>query len=178
MVATKTAAAKTKAAAKQTVKQTAKTTAETAETVVDDVTKAAVGMFAANGIEVPEAFRSMTENGIAQARESYSQFKEKAEEATDLIEETFETARDGLVDLQHKSLDAAKQNTDAAFDYAKQMMGMTSIADAVQLQAKFAREQFESFVDYAKDFQTSATQVAEETARPAKKAYSQAVSAK
>jgi phasin len=166
----KTSATKAKTAAKQTVK--------TVETAIDDAASTVAGIFSTNGFEVPEVFRSMTENGISTARDNYSQFKEKAEEATDIIEETFETARDGVLDLQHKTLDAAKQNTDAAFDFAKQMMSMTSVADAIQLQAKFAREQFDTFVDYAKDFQSSAAKVAEQTAGPSKKAYSQAVSAK
>jgi hypothetical protein len=58
------------------------------------------------------------------------------------------------------------------------MMGTSSIADAIQLQAKFAREQFDSFFDYAKDFQSSVTSFAEEASKPAKKGYSQAVSGK
>ena len=175
MVASKTTpakatAAKAKTAAKQTVK--------TVESAMDDAANTVAGLFTTSGFEVPEAFRSMTENGISQARENYSQFKDKAEEATDIIEETYETARDGVLGLQHKTLDAAKHNSDAVFDFAKQMMGMTSVADAIQLQAKFAREQFDTFVDYAKDFQSSVAKVAEETATPSKKAYSQAVSAK
>lgn len=174
MVAAKTTA---KAAASK-AKTAAKQSAETVETAFDTAADTFAGMFATNGIEVPELFRSMAESGISQARENYAQFKEKAEEATDLIEETYETARDGVLGLQHKSLDAAKQNTDATFDFVKEMMGTTSIADAIQLQAKFVRKQFDSFVDYAKDFQASVTEVAEETARPSKKAYSQTVSGK
>lgn len=169
MATAKTTAAKAKTAAKQTTK--------TVENAMDDAAKAMTGVFDTKGIEVPEVFRSMAEKGVSQARENYAEFKNKAEEATDLIEETFETTRDGMVNLQHMALDAAKQNTDAAFDFAKQMMGVTAVADAVQLQAKFAREQFDAFVDYSKQFQSNVTKVAEDVARPTKSAFSKAVNA-
>ena len=169
MATAKTNTAKAKTAAKQTT--------ATVENAVNEAANAVAGVFDAKGFEVPEVFRSMAENGVVQAREHYAQFKASAEDATDLIEETFETARDGVMNLQHKALDAAKQNTDASFDFAKQIMGVTSVADAVQMQAKFAREQFDAFVDYSKDFQSRLTQVAEDTAAPSKAAFSKAVSA-
>ncbi len=168
MATAKTPAPKAKTAVKQTAK--------TVETVFDDATRSVMSAFETKNVEVPEMFRSMAENGVSQARENYAQFKAKAEDATDMIEETFETAREGVMTLQHQTLDAAKQNTDAVFDFAKQLMGVTAVADAVQLQAKFAREQFEAFVDYSKDFQSSVTKVAEDAARPAKAALSQTVS--
>ena len=174
MAAAKTTAKSTSAKAKTVAKQSV----ETVETAFEETADKIAGMFSSSGFEVPEMFRSLAETGISQARDTYSQFKDKAEEATDLIEETYETARTGVIDLQHKTLDAAKQNSDATFDFIKQMMGTSSIADAIQLQAKVARQQFDSFFDYAKDYQSSVTKFAEETAKPAKKAYSQAVSAK
>ena len=114
---------------------------------------------------------------VNQAREHYAQFKASAEDATDLMEETYETARDGMIDLQHKALDVAKQNADATFEFAKQILSVTSVADALQLQAKFAREQFDACADYSKDLQSTYAKIAEDTAAPSKAAISKAISA-
>lgn len=169
MATAKTTAANTKAAAKQTTATVEKAMTETVEAVAD--------AFNVKGFEVPEIFRSFAEKGVNQARDHYAQIKANAEDATDLIEETYETARDGLIDLQHKALDLAKQNVDATFDFAKEMLSVTSVADAVQLQAKFAREQFDACADYSKDLQSSIAKIAEDTVAPSKAAFSKAISA-
>ena len=169
MATAKTTAANAKAAAKKTTATVEKAVTETAEAVAET--------FNVKGFEVPEMFRSFAENGVNQARDHYAQFKTSAEDATDLIEETYETAREGMIDLQHKALDAAKQNADATFDFAKQFLAVTSVADAVQLQAKFAREQFEACADYSKEFQTSVSKIAEDTVAPSKAAFSKVISA-
>ena len=169
MATAKTTTANAKAAAKKTTETVEKAIAETAEAIAET--------FNVEGFEVPEMFRSFAENGVNQAREHYAQFKANAGDATDLIEETYETAREGMIDLQHKALDIAKQNADATFDFAKQILGVTSVADAVQLQAKFAREQFDACADYSKEFQTSVAKIAEDTTAPSKAAFSKAFTA-
>ncbi len=176
MATAKTNTAKAKAAAKQTTASVETAVTETVE-AVSETANAVADIFGAKGFEVPEVFRSMAENSVEQAREHYAQFKASAEDATDLMEETFETARDGALNLQHKALDAAKQNSDAVFDFTKQIMGVTSVADAIQLQARFAREQFDALVDYSKDFQSGIAQVTEDTTAPSKAAFSKALSA-
>lgn len=180
MATAKTTAAKAKSTAKQTTETVEKAVTETAENVEKVMTEAAEAVadaFNAKGFEVPEMFRSFAEKGVTQAREHYAQFKANAEDATDLIEETYETARGGMVDLQHQALDVARQNADATFDFAKQILGVTSVADAVQLQAKFAREQYEACADYTKEFQSTFAKIAENTAAPSKAAFSKALSA-
>ncbi len=127
--------------------------------------------FSAQGIEVPEYVRSASEKAIAGAREGYAKFKTAAEDATDLLEETFETARDGALDLQNKTLDAAKDNTDSAFAFAKDIMKVSSPADAIQLQTAFMRDRFEAMMDYARTLQETATGVAEATAKPTRDAF-------
>ena len=46
-------------------------------------------------LEMPTAFREMAEKGIAMAKESYDKMKNTAEEATDVLEETYSTASKG-----------------------------------------------------------------------------------
>jgi phasin len=152
-------------------------TAEKAKKTAKESAAQAAEAWRVPGYEVPEAFRAMTEQGIEQARESYSRMKAAAEEATDMVEETFETTREGVLALQLRSLDAAKAGTDAYFDLTRKLLGTRSVADALQLQTAFARDRFEAFVDYAKDVQTGVTKLSEETVRPAQDAFNKAMNA-
>jgi phasin len=162
---------KTRAAAKAAADTTEKT-ASAAKSAAKDMADAA---FAYPRIEVPEVFRSFAEQGLTQTREAYTRLKAATEEATDLIEESFETTRDGVREAQFKVLDAAQANAEATFELARKLLTVTSIADLVQLQTAFARERFEAFVDYSKDMQSTLTKVSAEASKPAKAIFDRTV---
>jgi len=44
-------------------------------------------------MEIPAAFREIAEKGVTQAKETYEKIKTVAEEATDLLEDTYATAQ-------------------------------------------------------------------------------------
>ena len=48
--------------------------------------------------ETPAAFREIAEKGIAQAKENYEKVKNAAEQATDLLENTYSNASKGASD--------------------------------------------------------------------------------
>lgn len=122
-------------------------------------------------VEVPDAFRSFAEQGSKQAKESYEKFRTAAEEATDVIEDTFESTRSGIVALNAKALDAAQANAEATFKFAREILTVKTFAEAIELQSSFFRSQFEALTAQAKDFQEVATKVAGEAAQPAKDAF-------
>ena len=45
--------------------------------------------------EVPAAFRDFAEKSVSQARDAYAKMKTATEDATGVVEDTFETAREG-----------------------------------------------------------------------------------
>lgn len=155
---------------------------QTAEAGAERVAAAAASMadradsaFAVAGFEVPEMFRNVAEQSLTQTREAYARMKSAAEEATDALEESFGKSRDGVLEFQKKSLEISQANADATFDLARQLLGVTSVTDAVQLQTAFMRERFESLVDYSKDVQATCEKVANEAAKPAKTLFDRAV---
>jgi hypothetical protein len=83
---------------------------------------AAKDVFSFPTFEVPEIFRSFSEQGLNQSRETYARMKNAAEDATDMLEESMETARDTIRDAQFKALDLAKATTDATFDFFRQLL--------------------------------------------------------
>lgn len=126
-------------------------------------------------LEMPEAFRSFAEQGLNQTREAYARMKAAAEEATDMLEDSMETTRESMREVQFKALDMAKSSTDASFELMKQLLTTTSVADAIQLQTAFARERFEAMVDYSKDMQATVNKASAEAGKPAKAMFDKAM---
>lgn len=163
------AEAKTTKAAKA-VKQPAKAAAAKDETVFDEAFTTMSGILGASGAQAPELFRTIAETGANQAREAYARVKTAAEGATDIMEETFENTRDGVLEAQHKALDVARDHTEATFEFAKKLLAVTSPSDAVQIQTGFVRDRFEAYIDYTKDIQAAATKLVQGASEPAKTA--------
>src|SRR3954462_1949227 len=68
-------------------------------------------------MEVPAAFREIAEKSVSQAKENYEKMKSAAEEATDVLEDTYATASKGAADYGLKLIETARLNTNAAFDF-------------------------------------------------------------
>src|SRR5262245_28718776 len=68
-------------------------------------------------MEVPAAFREFAEKSVSQAKDNYEKMKTVAEEATDVIEETYANATKGAADYGLKLIEAGRVNTNAAFDF-------------------------------------------------------------
>jgi phasin len=149
---TKTAAAAPKAPRAKTAK-----TAETSATAFPTFEA-----FTMPKMEIPAVTREMAEKGIEQARETYAKLKTAAEDATDLLEDGFETTRRGVLDFNHKAVDAAKSNTDATFQFVKDLFEVKTLAEAIELQTSFARSQFDAFSAQAKDLQEISSKLANE----------------
>ena len=117
-------------------------------------------------VEVPVIFRDMAEKTVAQARDGYAKMKTAAEEATDMVEDTYETAREGAFALSVKALDAAKTNSDASYAFAKDLFGVKTFAEAIELQTAFARKQFESVGAQFKEFQELSQKFVADATKP------------
>jgi len=123
-------------------------------------------------MEVPAAFRELAEKSVSQAKETYERMKSAAEEATDVLEDTYATATKGVSDYGLKIIEAARQNTNAAFDYATQLMTVKSLSEVVELSTAHTRKQFEAVTAQSKELAAIAQKVATETAEPMKESFS------
>jgi phasin len=125
--------------------------------------------------EVPPAFRELAEKGVAQAKESYEKMKAVAEEATDVLEDTYTTAAKGAADYNLKVIEAARANANAAFDYAKELLDAKSLSDFVELSTAHARKQFEAITAQTKELAALAQKVATDTVEPIKSGVDKAM---
>ncbi len=109
--------------------------------------------FPTPSFEVPAAVREFAEKSVSQARDAYDKLKTAADDATGLVEETIESAREGAFAIGLKAVDAAKTNSDASFSFARELFGAKTMSDVIELQSTFARKQFDTFTSQFKEFQ-------------------------
>ena len=126
-------------------------------------------------VEVPAAFREIAEKGLSQAKENYEKMKVAAEEATDMMEDTYATASKGASDYGLKLIEVARANTNAAFDLANELFKVKSPSEIVELTTAHARKQFEAMSAQGKELATLAQKVTTEAAEPIKNSVNKAM---
>jgi phasin len=119
-------------------------------------------------LEVPAAFREFAEKSASQAKETYEKMKTAAEEATEVLEETYATASKGASDYGLKVIETARVNADATFDFYTKLMAVKSLSEMVELSTAHARKQFETATEQTKALSALAQKVATEAAEPIK----------
>src|ERR1700684_1944218 len=125
-------------------------------------------------VEMPAAFREFAERGVAQAKDTYEKMKAAAEEATDVLETTYSTATKGASDYGLKGIEVARINTNAAFDFAGEVMAAKTLSELVELTNAHARKQLETLTSQSKELGTLAQKVATEAAEPIKSGMNKA----
>ena len=101
--------------------------------------------------EVPAAFRELAEKGVAQAKENYEKVKSAAEQATDVLEDTYSTASKGCASYGLKLIETTRANSDATFDLMSELMTAKSYSEMVELSSAFLRKQFDTMIAQARN---------------------------
>ncbi len=127
-------------------------------------------------MEVPAAFREIAEKGVAQAKEGYEKMKNAAEDATEMLEDTYAKASKGYSDYGLKLIETARANTNAAFDLFGEVLSAKSGSEVVELYTTYMRSQFDTVSAQAKELADHAQKVATETVEPIKESLTTAFS--
>jgi phasin len=125
-------------------------------------------------MEVPAAFRELAEKTISQSKENYDRLKQTAEQTTGMLEDAFSIYSKGSLELTSKIIDNAQAQANAVFEYAKSLMESKTVAEALEKQTSFAREQFETLTTQGKEIQELTTKIANDTSAPLKTAANKA----
>jgi phasin len=125
-------------------------------------------------LEVPAAFRDMAEKSISQAKDTYDKMKAVAEEATDVLQDTYATTTKGMSDYGLKLIEVARVNTNAAFDFVSELFAVKSCAEALELSTAHAQKQFGTFTAQTKELSTLAQKVATDVTEPMKEGVTKA----
>lgn len=132
-------------------------------------------MFAVPSMEVPAGVREFAEKSIEQAKDGYARIKTVAEDATDMLEDSFQTSRQGMVEINMKALDAAKENTDATFGYVRDLLKVKSFAEAIEVQTAFTQARVDAALAQSKEFQGLFVKVAADATQPAKDVFTKSI---
>ncbi len=137
-----------------------------------EIPKFEMPKFEMPSMEVPPAFREAAEKGIAQAKENYGKLKTAAEQASDVLEETYATATKGCSGYGLKLIETTRANSNAAFDLFGELLTAKSYSEVVELTTAYMRSQFDTVTAQAKELTEQAQKVATETAEPLKESIS------
>jgi phasin len=123
-------------------------------------------------VEIPAEFRDMADKSVSQVKETYEKLKSVAEDATDVIEDSFATARKGASELGLKMIEVARENSNSTFDFVTKLLNAKSLSEAVELSTAQTRKQYEAMKAQTKDLTTIARKVAADTAEPVRESLS------
>ncbi len=98
-----------------------------------------------------ESVRAALEKGVAESRAAFVKAKVSADEAANAFEQSFSAAKDGVIAINAKALEALRANTEANFEFMKASFAVKSLADLVALQSEFTRKQVDAMTGQAKD---------------------------
>lgn len=127
-----------------------------------------------HNLEVPGVVREIAEKSVQQARETYDKVKTAAEDATDIIEDTYTSTAKGMTEYSLKSLEMTRTNINANFDFMREFLSVKTLSEAVELQTSFARKQMESLSTQAKELSNVASQIAQDAGSPVKEGMQKA----
>ena len=146
----------------------------TFETSKFEMPKFEIPRFEIPNMEVPAAFRDFAEKNIAQAREHYEKMKSAAEEATELLGDSYATASKGCSGYGLKLIENTRTNCESTFELMSELLTAKSYAEVVELSSGYMRRQFEAMTEQAKDLAETAQKVAAETAEPIREGFTSA----
>jgi phasin len=131
-------------------------------------TKPAGSPFDKSRAEAPQALRQLAENGAAQAKETYAKMSAASAEASNLIQTSCATVAKGAMEYNAKVMEIACANANAAFDYARDLNGVRSPTQFLELTTEHARKRFDVFSVQTKELAALAQKVASEAVEPIK----------
>ena len=119
-------------------------------------------------METPQAIREMADKGTAQAKQAFAKMSAATAEASSVMQNAGATAAQGFKDSNAKVIEFARANSNAAFDYANELLAVKSPSEFIQLSTEQARKQFEVLSEQTKELTALSQKVMLETAEPLK----------
>lgn len=116
---------------------------------------------------IPEALEeSVAEKTVGQTREAYDRSKDALEASITTFESSFDVAGWGAAAFNHKIIDIARRNLNSGVDLANSLAGATNLAEIVELQAAYWRNQFSALTAQAEQVPALSTKVVADAGKP------------
>jgi phasin len=108
----------------------------------------------------PQVLREAAEAGAAQTRQAFEQVNAATSDATALMKDSYATAMRRAQDYNAKVIEFAQKNTEAAFAFARELSGVKSPTEFLELSTSHSRKQFETLSEQAQELATLAQKAA------------------
>src|SRR4029453_4182892 len=116
--------------------------------------------------EVPEQVRAFAEKGVSQARDGYANVKDAAEAHNGTIEAVFTSVNKGASAYSAKVMEFIKANSTSSLDFAQELFGVKSPAEALELWSSHTKKQLETCTAQARELAEFGQKIATEPAEP------------
>ncbi|HRY06613.1 MAG TPA: phasin family protein [Hyphomicrobiaceae bacterium] len=115
--------------------------------------------------EIPENLRQMAEDSVGQARDVCERFIGLTRQSQEQLARSQGEIAASALEVQSTAFFFAEQNIATSFDFAARLARASNLNDYVQLQADFAKSQFEAINQQAQELGVMLAQAAERTVK-------------
>jgi phasin len=123
---------------------------------------------------VPDSIHAFAQRSVAQTREPYERSKDTLRSVYESWEKSFGAVGKGAVAFNRKVIDIAERNINTGFEFAANLAGAKNLAEAMELQASYWREQFNELRAQAEEVQALTRKVSADVAEPIRSQFGEA----
>lgn len=131
----------------------------------------------ANPTEALDQFRTFAEESLSKSKEALEKAKAAFDDVQKEAEAGLHSAQEHSAKISLAAIDSMRTNTESTFTHLEKLVGVKSVAELIELQTAFMREQTEKAVDTAKTMQGLYQKAGEDISAPAKAAAEKAMGA-
>jgi phasin len=121
----------------------------------------------------PQVLREAAEAGAAQTKQAFDKMNTATTDAAALMKDNYATALRRAQDYNAKVIEFAQKNTEAAFEFARELSRVKSPTEFVELSTSHSRKQFETLTEQTRELATLVQQAALTTVERVEKEVSQ-----
>ncbi|KAF0122345.1 MAG: Phasin 2 [Xanthobacteraceae bacterium] len=105
--------------------------------------------------EIPQEMREFAEKSVEQARKAFDGFVGAAHRTVSDMEESAGAVQSSTQDVGRKAISFAETNVAASFAYAQRLVQARDVAEVMQIQSEFLRDQMKTMAEQARELGTS-----------------------
>ncbi len=124
-----------------------------------------------------DGFRDAAERAAEQSRQAGTRMREAVGDATKTVEDTFQSARAGSLEIGMRAADAMRSSADLSMAHVQALAGVRSLPDLFELQSRFVRQHAELVLEQTRGMHETIRTAAEQVAKPGVAAAERAMSA-
>lgn len=121
---------------------------------------------ARNSERAAEAVKDFAQQNAAFGKDFNEQSKALVEEANKSFQQTYSTVAKGAFDFNLQWIEMLQANTNSSFDFARQLVGVKSPSEFLELSTTHARKQFETLTQQAQRLADLAQKVTTDAVQP------------